>query len=59
MAEILHELFIRADVEAVFRGVSEPAGLDTWWTKESSGDPKTGATLRLFFGEGYDWRASV
>ena len=39
MADIFHHFPIKAPRGQVFRAVSSPAGLDTWWTKGSSGEP--------------------
>lgn len=59
MADILQEFPIRADRETVFRAVSEPAGLDCWWTKTCTGRARVRQEYELGFGPGYDWRARV
>ena len=59
MADIFHDLPIRASANDVFDMASKPARLDEWWTLTSRGTPELGATYRLFFGEEYDWRARV
>ncbi len=59
MADIFHDLPIKAPLERVFRAVSTPQGLDTWWTKRSKGKPQEGAEYELWFGPEYDWRARV
>jgi uncharacterized protein YndB with AHSA1/START domain len=59
MADILNDFPIRTSRHDVFRAVSTPEGLDTWWTKRSSGEPKEGAEYELWFGPEYDWRARV
>lgn len=59
MADITHHFPIAAPVDKVFRAVSNPAGLDHWWTKTSSGEPAEGAEYELGFGPGHDWRARV
>jgi uncharacterized protein YndB with AHSA1/START domain len=59
MPDIYHDFPIRAPLERVFHAVSEPPGLDTWWTKTSAGEARAGAGYELGFGEGYDWRARV
>jgi uncharacterized protein YndB with AHSA1/START domain len=59
MADILHDLPIRASIERVFRAVSTAEGLDTWWTLRATGTPHEGAEYELGFGPGYDWRAKV
>lgn len=59
MPDILQDFPIRAPRARVFRAVSEPAGLDAWWTKTSAGESTEGAEYALGFGPGYDWRARV
>lgn len=59
MADIFHYFPIKASASRVFQAVSTPAGLDTWWTKRSSGQPKEKAEYQLLFGPEYDWRAKV
>jgi uncharacterized protein YndB with AHSA1/START domain len=59
MADILHDLPIRAPVRRVFEAVSTPAGLDAWWADRSSGSPEAGATYDLGFGPDYQWTACV
>lgn len=59
MADILHDLPIRAPIERVFRAVSTPEGLDTWWTLRSVGCPKEGTEYELGFGPECVWRARV
>lgn len=59
MPDIVLDFPISAPAKEVFRGISTPAGLDKWWTKESSGEPRKGAEYRLWFGPEYDWRAVV
>ena len=59
MADIFQHFPIKASARSVFESVSTPAGLDAWWTKTSSGEPRLGAEYDLGFGLGYDWRARV
>ena len=59
MADIFNHFPIQASVKKVFQAVSTPAGLDTWWTKSSSGQAEEGGKYELGFGPGYDWRAVV
>src|SRR5712692_8038883 len=40
MADILHQFPIKGSAQRVFDAVSRPAGLDAWWTKRSSGEPR-------------------
>lgn len=59
MPDILQDLPIRAGLEEVFAAISQPSGLDRWWTKSSSGRPREGEEYTLSFGPGYHWRAVV
>ena len=59
MADRYHHFPIKASLQEVFQAVSTPEGLDTWWTKRSSGKPVEGAEYELWFGPEYDWRAVV
>jgi uncharacterized protein YndB with AHSA1/START domain len=59
MADIFHELPIRASRDRVFRAISSPEGLDTWWTKTSAGRAEVGAIYDLGFGPEYQWQARV
>jgi uncharacterized protein YndB with AHSA1/START domain len=56
--ETIYQAFpIAADCEKVFAAISTPEGIDRWWTAQCAGEPKLGATYRLWFGPEYDWRA--
>ncbi len=59
MADILQDFPIKATPARVFEAVSQPAGLDQWWTVRSSGQPAVGSTYELDFGPAYQWRAVV
>jgi uncharacterized protein YndB with AHSA1/START domain len=59
VADILHEFPIKTAPARVFHAVSQPEGLDHWWTRRSSGSPSEGAEYRLWFGPDYDWAAIV
>ncbi len=59
MADILHDFPIAAPATTVFAAISSPAGLAAWWTLGTSGEARVGADYELFFGEEYDWRATV
>lgn len=59
MADILQDLPVKAPIEAVFRAVSAPSGLDTWWTQHARGRPRKGSEYELGFGPQYLWRAKV
>lgn len=57
--DILQDFPVRAPREVVFRAITEPKGLDTWWTLRSEGSPVVGQDYRLDFGPSYLWRARV
>jgi len=59
MADILQDFPIKAPARRVFQTISQPAGLDQWWTISSAGEPRLGGEYQLFFGPEYDWRAKV
>jgi uncharacterized protein YndB with AHSA1/START domain len=59
VADILHDFSVKAPCGQVFRAIATPKGLDSWWTKRSSGEPVLGAEYSLWFGPEYDWRAIV
>lgn len=59
MADIYHQLPIKASRQKVFQMVSTPGGLAVWWTKRCAGNPVEGAEYELWFGPDYDWRAIV
>lgn len=59
MADILHDLTIRADISDVFSAISTPSGLDSWWTTHSSGRAEPGTEFVLYFDPKHDWRAVV
>lgn len=59
MSDIVHYFPITAPAERVFRGVSMPSELDSWWTKKCSGEPVEGKEYGLWFGPEYDWSAVV
>lgn len=59
MPDICHDLIVQRPIEAVFQAVATPAGLDRWWTKRSSGEPRIGAHYEFWFGPEYDWRGTA
>jgi uncharacterized protein YndB with AHSA1/START domain len=59
MPDIYHNFTIATRRGAVFEAITTPDGLNEWWTKTSSGEPRTGAIYELGFGPGFDWRARV
>jgi uncharacterized protein YndB with AHSA1/START domain len=59
MADIVHNLQIKAPASKVFEAVSSAEGLANWWTKSSSGEPIAGNEFQLWFGPEFEWRAVV
>jgi len=59
MADIVMDFPINASVDRVFQAVSTGRGLESWWTKRSTGEAKLGGEFELHFGSGFDWRAKV
>jgi uncharacterized protein YndB with AHSA1/START domain len=59
MPDILQDFPIKASPERVFQAITSPAGLDSWWTQKSVGNPIEGTEYELRFGPEYDWRAKV
>lgn len=59
VADILHDLPIKAPARRVFDTVSTPAGLDIWWADRSAGQRQTDSLYDLGFGPGYQWKARV
>jgi len=59
MSDIFHDFPIKASRSRVFQAVATPEGLDSWWTKRSSGEPAENAEYDLWFAPKYHWRAVV
>jgi uncharacterized protein YndB with AHSA1/START domain len=59
MPDILQDLPIDSPPTLVYAGISEPALLDRWWTKQARGRAVMGAIYELDFGPGFQWRAEV
>jgi len=57
--EICHDVLIDAAPVSVFEMVSTAEGLDRWWTRQATGEPRVGEVFRLFFAPAYDWLAVV
>ena len=49
MPDILHRVGIAAPPERVFNSLSSVDGLRSWWTSNTSGDPRTGGTIDFGF----------
>ena len=50
---------VKASPDKVFDAIASAAGISTWWSKETDGEPQMGAIYTLDFGGGYIWRAEV
>lgn len=59
MHDILQDLVIAAPPMKIFEAISSPCGMNEWWTKECTGEPKVGSVYTLWFGPKYDWRGTV
>lgn len=59
MPDIHHLFTVQASAHSVFKAITSPAGLNSWWTLQSRGEPKLGHSYQFFFGPAYDWRAEV
>lgn len=52
MAEILHELFIRANPGKVYLALTEQKGLSNWWTRHAQVEPRTNSIAQFSFEHG-------
>jgi len=59
MHAINHRLAVRSTPAVVFAAITNPTGLDAWWTKDCEGEPVSGTSYRFFFSEAFDWTADV
>jgi uncharacterized protein YndB with AHSA1/START domain len=57
--DIFHNFPIKSSRTEVFKAISTPEGLDSWWTLHCAGEPALGAQYNLGFGPGYHWRSVV
>ena len=51
MPDILHRIGIKAAPEKVYVALTEQAGLEGWWTKETKASPNIGTILQFRFGD--------
>lgn len=56
---IFHDLTIQVSPDQIYKGVTSPEGLNSWWTQRATGQPKVGANYQFYFAPEYDWRAKV
>jgi hypothetical protein len=54
MNDILHRIGIDAPQDQVHRAVATPAGIASWWARDTTGDAGVGAKFQVSFGEGRD-----
>lgn len=59
MADIVHDFIIKAPIEKVFDGISQPDGLNRWWTKNCTGQAELNGDYQLGFGPEINWPATV
>jgi uncharacterized protein YndB with AHSA1/START domain len=59
MADIFHYFPINAPIENVFKQISTPAGIETWWAKTTSGKTEIGEIYHFYFEPDYNWTAIV
>jgi uncharacterized protein YndB with AHSA1/START domain len=48
-ADIIHRIGIQAPIAKVYEGLSTVEGVANWWTREATGESKTGGTIRVCF----------
>jgi uncharacterized protein YndB with AHSA1/START domain len=51
MADILHRVGIKADVEKVYGALTTREGLAAWWTSDTRWDGRPGSAIHFQFGE--------
>lgn len=59
MADIQLSFPIFRDAPTVYAAMTEPAGLDAWWTHDSQGVPAMGAPYQFGFGPDVRWTGNV
>lgn len=59
MQTVFHKFVIEAPRSKVFAAISNPEGLNSWWSKSCSGVAGPGEVYQLGFGPGFNWRATV
>jgi uncharacterized protein YndB with AHSA1/START domain len=52
MSTIRHEVWINADTKTVFDALTTQPGLDSWWGKALSAEPKVGHVIEFDHGHG-------
>ena len=59
MPDIYHQFMVKASAQDVFDAFCLPEHLSNWWPLRSTGNPAKGARYNFFFGDDYDWYATV
>ncbi len=49
MVDINHRVGIKAPVSKVYAALATPEGVAAWWTKETTGDSRSGGTMTVRF----------
>lgn len=59
MPELKHLVVVDAPVEAVYRALTEQAGLAGWWTRDTVAEPTVGSIAEFRFGDRYRNRMRI
>ena len=59
MPGIYHDVTINTLPERAFEAITQPEGLNAWWTLACEGSPDPATSYRFYFGPDYDWYAEV
>lgn len=49
MVDIIHRIGIRAPISKVYAALSTVEGVAGWWTKDTTGESKSGGTIKVLF----------
>lgn len=52
---MLHEIWINAEPEKVYKALNTREGLSSWWTSNTEGEPTIGGTIKFGFYDGKYW----
>ena len=52
MFDIVHRIAIKGSPQAVFSALTTRDGLAGWWTRDTTAEPRVGATNQFRFGDG-------
>lgn len=59
MYHIFHDIDINCFRDELFKAISTPSGLNSWWTVKSSGTPGINEEYEFYFSEEFQWYARV